>query len=599
MPSQTSPSGRLTAFRKQLINQNLGGFIVPRADEHQGEYVPEHADRLAWLTGFTGSAGNSVILQDSAAVFVDGRYTLQVRNESDSALFDFPHFSETPPTKWIAQNIPVGAKLGYDPWLHTPYQVTRFKNACAKADAQLVACTKNPVDAIWADQPPPPVSPAVPLGEKFTGQTSLKKRQDLAVKLQAERLDAVVLAAPDSICWLLNMRGNDVPYAPLVLCFALLYNTGDVDLFIEGQKITNELRTALDDGINIRTRGDMADALDKMGHDENSVSIDPNGVPAWIQERLIEAGASIVFADDPCQLPKAIKNDTELNGIRDAHHRDGAALSQFLAWLAETAPEGNVTEISATDKLEEFRSANATFRGLSFTTISGSGPNGAIVHYRVTPESNRPLELGSLYLVDSGAQYPDGTTDVTRTIAIGQPSDEMRNRFTLVLQGHIGLARAAFPVGTTGSQLDPLARRALWAAGLDFEHGTGHGVGHYLSVHEGPQRISKAGNTVALQPGMVISNEPGYYKTDAFGIRIENLQAVNTIETPEGGEKDLLGFEVLTLAPIDLALVEISIMSSQEIEWLNAYHARVRAEISPLVDDTTRTWLEIATKSIG
>jgi Xaa-Pro aminopeptidase len=385
----------------------------------------------------------------------------------------------------------------------------------------------------------------------------------------------------------------------LVLCFALIHSDGTIELFIDQQKITEELSAAWDDSIKIRTRNEMADTLYTLGRAEKSVSLDPNGVPAWIQDRLNQAGVNIVFADDPCQLPKAIKNDIEMNGIRNAHHRDGAALTQFLAWLAKAALDGDVTEISAADRLEQFRSAHETFRGLSFTTISGSGPNGAIVHYRVTPDSNRSLESGSLYLVDSGAQYPDGTTDVTRTIAIGQPSDEMRNRFTLVLQGHIALARATFPKGTTGSQLDPLARRALWAAGLDYEHGTGHGVGHYLSVHEGPQRISKAGNTVALQAGMVISNEPGYYKTDAYGIRIENLQAVCSIDTPEKGEKDLLGFEVLTLAPIDLALVETAILTAEEIEWLNAYHARVKAEIGPLVDDATRAWLETATQVIG
>jgi Xaa-Pro aminopeptidase len=596
---QTLLTERLVAFREQLRDQGLDGFIVPRADEHQGEYVPEHADRLAWMTGFTGSAGNAVILQDRAALFVDGRYTLQVRNESDETHYDFPSFTEEPPAKWIAKHISAGAKLGYDPWLHTPHQVARFKNACAKADAELVASAENPVDAIWSDQPPPPISPAVPLGVEFTGRTSLKKRNDIGKKLQAEKLDATVLAAPDSIAWLLNMRGADVPYSPLVLCFALIHSDGTIELFIDQQKITEELSAAWDDSIKIRTRNEMADTLYTLGRAEKSVSLDPNGVPAWIQDRLNQAGVNIVFADDPCQLPKAIKNDIEMNGIRNAHHRDGAALTQFLAWLAKAALDGDVTEISAADRLEQFRSAHETFRGLSFTTISGSGPNGAIVHYRVTPDSNRSLESGSLYLVDSGAQYPDGTTDVTRTIAIGQPSDEMRNRFTLVLQGHIALARATFPKGTTGSQLDPLARRALWAAGLDYEHGTGHGVGHYLSVHEGPQRISKAGNTVALQAGMVISNEPGYYKTDAYGIRIENLQAVCSIDTPEKGEKDLLGFEVLTLAPIDLALVETAILTAEEIEWLNAYHARVKAEIGPLVDDATRAWLETATQVIG
>jgi Xaa-Pro aminopeptidase len=592
-------SARLGALRKQLKDQGLDGFIVPRADEHQGEYVPAHADRLAWLTGFSGSAGNAVILQDKAAVFVDGRYTLQVRNETEGDLYDFPHFTNEPATKWITKHISTGAKLGYDPWLHTPHQVTRFKNACANADAKLVACSANPIDAIWEDQPRPPVSPAIPLEITYTGRTSQKKREELAKNLQTEKIDATVLAAPDSIAWLLNMRGNDVPYSPLVLCFALVHNNGNVDLFIDQQKITDELAASFDNGIKVLDRNNIEDALSALGQSSKSVSLDPNGAPSWIQDRLNQAGAQVVFADDPCQLPKAIKNDIEINGIRAAHHRDGAALTQFLAWLNTAARQGGVSEISAADKLEEFRSRNTMFRGLSFTTISGAGPNGAIVHYRVTAESNIPLEKGSLYLVDSGAQYPDGTTDVTRTIAIGTPSDEMRNRFTLVLQGHIALARATFPKGTTGSQLDPLARRALWAAGLDFEHGTGHGVGHYLSVHEGPQRISKARNTVALQPGMVISNEPGYYKSNAYGIRIENLQTVIPVNAPLGGEKELLGFEVLTLAPMDLTLVDTSILSADEISWLNAYHAQVRAEISPLVDDETRVWMETATQPIN
>ncbi len=592
-------SERLGALRKQLKNQGLDGFIVPRADEHQGEYVPAHADRLSWLTGFSGSAGNAVILPDKAAIFVDGRYTLQVRNETDGNLYNFPHFTDEPLAEWTTKHIPAGANLGYDPWLHTPHQVTRFKNACANADAKLVACPANPIDAIWANQPLSPVSRAVPLEITYTGRTSEDKREELAKKLRSAKLDATVLAAPDSIAWLLNMRGNDVPYSPLVLCFALVHNNGNVDLFINQQKITDDLAASFDDRIKILDRNDIEMALHGLGQLNKAVSLDPNGVPSWIEDRLNRAGAQVVFADDPCQLPKAMKNSIEINGIRAAHRRDGAALTQFLAWLSKAVPQGGVTEISAANKLEEFRSQNSNFRSLSFPTISGAGPNGAIVHYRVTAESNSPLENGSLYLVDSGAQYPDGTTDVTRTIAIGPPNDEMRNRFTLVLQGHISLACTKFPKGTTGSQLDPLARRPLWAAGLDFEHGTGHGVGHYLSVHEGPQRISKASNTVALLPGMVISNEPGYYKTGAYGIRIENLQTVIPVDAPNGGEKELLGFEVLTLAPMDLELVDTLMLSTDEISWLNDYHARVREEIGPLLDAETRAWMEIATQPIN
>ena len=596
--SDKAPAARLAALRAQLAAVKLDGFIVPHSDEHQNEFLPPRAERLAWLTGFTGSAGMAIVLADQAAVFVDGRYTLQVRNQVEAALYSFHHLIEQPATDWIAENLGKGARLGYDPWLHGVRGVDRLRQACDKAGAELVAVDGNPLDAVWTDQPLPPQTPVVPHELRFTGRASAEKRTELAEKLADNDITAVVLTQPDSIAWLLNVRGNDVSHTPLPLSFAILNADATVDWFVDPAKISDPLIEHLGNGVSRHAPDALGGALDRLGKTGARVQACPDTAASWVFDRLTAAGADIRRAADPVTLPKAIKNQTELDGTRAAHRRDGAALTRFLAWLASEAPGGSVTEIGAVEKLADIRGSGDRFRELSFDTISGAGPNGAIVHYRVTPETDRALASGELYLVDSGAQYLDGTTDVTRTVAIGAPSVEMRDRFTRVLKGHIAIARARFPTGTTGGQLDSLARQFLWQSGLDYDHGTGHGVGSYLGVHEGPHRISKAGTTQALQPGMIVSNEPGYYKEGAYGIRIENLVAVVPVDGIAGAERDILGFETLTLAPLDPACVEASLLSEEESAWFDAYQARVMTEIGPLVDDATRSWLATVTQPL-
>jgi Xaa-Pro aminopeptidase len=593
-----SPKERLARLRAELKRRRVHGFLVPRADEHQGEYVPARAQRLAWLTGFTGSAGLAVVLPQAAAVFVDGRYTLQAQAEVDDALYVRRHLSEEPATDWVAATLKPGEVLGYDPRLHTVGEVERFRAAAAKAGGSIQALDDNPLDAVWPDQPPPPLAPVTRHELRFAGESAEAKRQSLARKLAAERVGAAVLTAPDSIAWLLNIRGGDVPHTPLPLAFAILNNDATVDLFIDGRKLAPGLREHLGNAVRVAPPETFGEALDRLGAAKRRVQVDPASAAAYVFDRLALAGAQIHRAADPVQLPKASKNRAELDGTRLAHRRDGAALTRFLAWLASRALEGGLGEIAASDKLEALRAMGDNFRDLSFPTISGAGPNGAIVHYRASPESERRLEKGTLYLVDSGAQYLDGTTDVTRTVAIGEPTPEMRDRFTRVLKGHIALATCRFPKGTTGSQLDSLARRALWEIGLDYDHGTGHGVGSYLAVHEGPQRISKLPNAQALLPGMIVSNEPGYYKAGAYGIRIENLVVVTALER-RGGEREMLGFETITLAPVDRALIEPTLLEAGEIAWLDAYHARVREELTPLVDADTARWLAQATRPLA
>ena len=596
----TLPRGqRLARLRAELAGRGLDGFIVPRADEHQGEYVPARAERLAWLTGFTGSAGAAVVLKDRAAVFIDGRYVLQVKDEVDAVDYAYCHLVDEPPAEWIAKSLPPKARFGYDPWLHTPNDVERLAKACAKAGVELVAVDSNPIDAAWVDQPAAPIAPVVAHDIAFAGKTSAEKRRDIAAVLRAEGLEAQILADPASVAWLLNIRGADVPNTPFALAFALVHADASVDLFIDRRKLAPGLMAHLGNEVRVAAPDELGPTLVRLGPAKTRLGIDPAGSPEWTRRRAQAAGAEIVFRDDPCALPKACKNPVEIDGTRAAHRRDGAALTRFLAWLARTAPEGRLTEIAAAEKLEAFRREGERIRSLSFSTISGAGANGAIVHYRVSETSNRVLDLGSLYLVDSGAQYLDGTTDVTRTVAIGTPPAEARDRFTRVLKGHIAIAMLRFPEGTTGSQIDILARQPLWQAGLDYDHGTGHGVGSFLGVHEGPHRISKIANRIAFKPGMIVSNEPGYYKTGAYGIRIENLVTVVAVDPPPGAERKLLGFETLTLAPIDTALVELKLLSSDEIAWFDAYHRRVRETIGPLVDAETRAWLDQATRPIG
>ncbi len=585
---------RLESLRSELARQGLDGFIVPHSDEFQNEYLPPSAERLAWLTGFTGSAGVAVVLAEKAAVFTDGRYTLQIREQVDAALYDIRHITEEPPKDWIAANLPEGGRLGYDPWLHTVKALETWRKAAEKAGGVLVAAETNPLDAVWTDRPAEPAAPIVPHDLAFAGESAAAKRKRVGEALPEQDADAAVITAPDSIAWLLNVRGGDVDHTPLPLSFAILYANGRVEWFVDPAKTSPALAAHLGDEVTVRGRNEFEPALWALGN--SRVLADPAGTAALVLDRLGKAGAKIVKEPDPCQLPKACKNAVEIEGTRAAHRRDGAALTRFLGWLTAEAP--GISEIAAAEKLKSFRLENDRISDLSFRTISGSGPNGAIVHYSVTEESDRKLGAGELYLVDSGGQYLDGTTDVTRTVAIGEPTAEMRDRFTRVLKGHIALATAHFPEGTTGSQLDALARGALWQAGLDYDHGTGHGVGSYLGVHEGPQRISKIPNTVALKPGMIVSNEPGYYKAGEYGIRIENLVTVVPVEIA-GAEKPMLGFETLTLAPIDLNLVEPSLLLPAEIVWLNDYQARVRETLAPLVDEDTAKWLEQATRATG
>jgi Xaa-Pro aminopeptidase len=591
---------RLAVLRARLKAMGVDGFIVPRADAHQGEYVPASEQRFGWLTGFTGSAGIAVVLGDKAALFVDGRYTLQARGEVDTARFSIQHVSRLPPSRWVNANIARGAVLGYDPWLMTPRDVARFAAACQEGGARLKALARNPVDVIWRARPAPPLAPIRPLATRFAGESAADKRRKIAAGLAADGIDAAVLTRPDSIAWLLNIRGGDVAHSPLALAFALIRKDARVDLFTDPRKVLPETAEHLGPTVSVRPVTDLGPALDALGQRDACVLADPAGAPDWVFRRLARAGADIREGDDPCQMPKACKNRVELSGIRAAHRRDGAALTRFIAWLAAEAPKGKLTEKAAADVLEAMRAGGRFFQGLSFPTISGAGPHGAIVHYRVTAETNRKLRPGEMYLLDSGAQYLDGTTDVTRTLFIGggkPPTAAMKDHFTRVLKGHIQLATVRFPEGTSGSQLDVLARRALWQAGLEYDHGTGHGVGHFLSVHEGPQRISQIPNSVALRPGMVVSNEPGYYKAGAYGIRIENLVAVRADGKGAGG-RPMYAFETLTLAPIERRLIEPRLLTAEEKTWLDAYHRQVATVIGPQLDTKTRAWLKKATAPV-
>lgn len=593
-PSGPVPGDRLDALRAELAARGLSGFVVPRADEHQGEYVAPSARRLAWLTGFTGSAGMAVVLATQAAVFVDGRYTLQVRSEVDTTRFEPVHLIDCPPPRWLGERLRAGDRLGYDPWLHTADQVEALRAAAERAGATLVACDHNPVDAVWAERPSPPTAPVLAHALAFAGRSSAEKRGDVAEILRADRFDAAVLSDPSSVAWLLNIRGGDVAYTPLPLCFAILGADGRVALFLDPAKLDAAVRAHLGAEVTVSALAELPAALAELAG--KRVRVDAATGAAAICDRLDAAGARVERGPDPCVLPKACKNPVELAGARAAHVRDGVAVVRFLAWLEGRA---GVDELGAAARLEAFRAEGEHFRGLSFPTIAGSGPHGAIVHYRSTPASNRALQPGELFLLDSGAQYLDGTTDITRTVFVrgagATPGAEERERFTLVLKGHVGLSRALFPAGTTGSQLDVLARQPLWRRGLDYDHGTGHGVGSYLSVHEGPQRVSKLGTgAVALRPGMVLSNEPGYYKSGAYGIRTENLVAVAAAEGPAGAERELLRLDTLTLAPYDRALVEPALLDAEERAWVDAYHARVAATLSPLLDAATAAWLTAA-----
>lgn len=590
-----APPDRLRMLRDELRRRGLAGFLAPRTDAFMGEYMPACAERVRWLTGFAGSAGFVGVAMETAAIFVDGRYTLQVRDQVDVDAFTPRDIADAPPADWIAETFAAGDRIGYDPWLHTRAGLARLTRAAEEVGAELVVQPDNPIDAVWANRPPFPDAPVALHPLEFAGEGASDKCLRLGAALARRKLEAAVITASDSIAWLLNIRGADVPNCPLALSYAILRGDGTVTWFIDAAKVPSEVRLALGDMVTLRPLEEIGVALESLGAEGARIQADPTGSPAAIFDHLIAGGAEIVEGDDPCLKPKACKNEIEIEGARIAHRRDGAALARFLKWLDDRAPEGDLTELEAIDHLYGLRAEGERFRGPSFDTIAGYGPNGAIVHYRASAETNRRIEPGSLLLVDSGGQYDEGTTDVTRTIPIGEPTVEMKKRFTQVLKGHIAIATARFPKGVTGSQLDPFARAALWADGLDYAHGTGHGVGSYLNVHEGPQRISKGHSTVALEIGMIVSNEPGYYKTDAFGIRIENLVAVYpVVDIPPDAELDLYGFETLTLAPIDRRLIATEMLSVAERTWLDDYHARVLEEIRPMVDAPVRDWLETA-----
>lgn len=595
---------RLAALREELARRGLDGFVVPISDEHLSEYVGAYAQRLAWLTGFGGSAGTVAVLKDpkagkGAAIFVDGRYTLQVRDQVDGRLYDYKSVPADSLADWLAENAPAGAKVAYDPWLHTQGWAKATAARLEKAGATLVAVDSNPIDAVWADQPAPSPAPAVLQDDSLTGRSSADKRAAIADWLRAEGLDAVIISALDSVAWVLNVRGADVERTPVVLSYLTVLADGTADWFVAPGKVPAEVSAALGNAVRIRPRDQFAAALAEMSG--KRVATDPARSVAAVFKALEDAGATVAPLQDPAVLPKAIKTPAEIAGHRAAQARDGAAVSRFLHWLSVNGPKCVVDELSAANQLESFRAATARLRDLSFDTISGSGPNGAIVHYRVSEETNRLLQPNSVYLVDSGGQYADGTTDITRTVWIGpdEAPAEVKDRFTRVLKGHIALAVQTFPAGTTGSQLDILARQFLWQAGLDYAHGTGHGVGAFLAVHEGPQRIAKprggqAGTEQELLAGMILSNEPGYYKTGEYGIRVENLVLVEPRQIP-GMEGEWLGFETLTLAPIDKALIDTALLTTAEREWIDAYHARVHEVVAPqLLEKAARAWLDEA-----
>jgi Xaa-Pro aminopeptidase len=594
-PAASAP--RLAALRTELARRGLTGFVVPHADRHQSEFLPPSEERLAWLTGFTGSAGSAVVLIGRAALFVDGRYTLQAREQVDAALFDIENIADTAPDQWIERTLAKGDVLGYDPWLHTLDGADKLATACTNAGATLVALEANPLDEVWADRPAPPVGPVTLHDIRYAGDAAETKLATIRPEIAKLKADALVVSDPHAVAWTFNVRGSDVSHTPLPLSFAVIPREGRPSLFIDGRKLSNDVRHRLEELADVREPDTFAGALSALGAAGQTVRLDPRTAADALARLIKSGGGKVLKGPDPIIALKAVKNAVEMEGAREAHRRDGAAVTRFLAWFDREASKGQLTEIDAVAALETFRRETGALKNVSFPTISGAGPDGAIVHYRVTRNTNRVIAPGDVFLIDSGGQYLDGTTDITRTVIVGEPSVEMRDRFTRVLKGHIAIATAVFPEGATGAQLDPLARQALWHAGVDYDHGTGHGVGSYLSVHEGPASISKLG-TVALKRGMVLSNEPGYYKTGGYGIRIENLVLVVEGPSVAGAEKPLNAFETLTLAPIDVRLIARELLSDAEAAWLDAYHARVRKTLTPLVDADTAAWLEAATQPL-
>jgi len=588
----TAVAPRLAALRDELTRQNLTGFILPRADRHQNEYVPPSEQHLAWLTGFTGSAGAVIVLADRAVLFVDGRYTLQARDQVDQDLFAIQNITETTPEAWIETNLSAGAALAYDPWLHTVSGAEKLAKACEAAGGKLVPA--SPLDAIWRDRPPVPLGPVSLHDLRFAGEPADAKLTRVRAELARLKADAIVVSDPCALAWTFNIRGADVAHTPLVLGFATVPEDGRPALYVDGRKLGNHVRAALEALADVRAPDQFTVDLEALGGAHKTVRLDQATGADAINRIVRDAGGKITSGPDPIVQMKAVKNASEIAGARAAHLRDGVAVSRFLAWFEHEAPNGKLTEIDAVEALEDFRRQTGVLKDISFPTIAGSGPHGAIVHYRVTRKSNRRISRGEIFLIDSGAQYEDGTTDITRTVIVGEPTAEMRDRFTRVLKGHIAIATARFPDGTTGAQLDSFARQFLWRAGLDFDHGTGHGVGSYLSVHEGPGRIAKLGSA-PLKRGMILSNEPGYYRAGAYGIRIENLVLVTEAPGLPTADRPFNAFETLTLAPIDARLVDPGLLTPEERAWFDVYQARVRETLAPHLDTTARAWLFAAT----
>ncbi len=598
---------KLADLRAELAKRGVDGFFIPRADEFQGEYVPPRAERLAWITNFTGSAGSAIVLKDKAAFFTDGRYTLQAHDQVNAKDFDICSISEKQgpvptmkPTEWLEKNLPKGGKFGIDPWVHTPADMKRIKDAVEKAGGTLVLLNDNPLDAAWKNQPPAPLSPVVPQPLKFAGKSSEDKRDDLSAVLAAKGADAIAITLPEEICWMLNVRGGDVPCTPFALSYAIAHKDGSVDWFIDQRKVTEETKQWIGADVRLHDLSEFASSLAATAKGKK-IWVDPGSAPVKAQDIVIAAGGSVLSEKSPLQLMKAKKNAVEIQGSIDAHIRDGVAVTKFLAAISGQSAAAKYDELTAADLLQKFREEGQNFRGLSFDTISGAGGNGAIVHYRSSPRTNKPLTTGPIYLVDSGAQYLDGTTDITRTVAVDNVTAEMKEHFTRVLKGHIDVAMSVFPAGTVGKELDDKARAPLKEVGLDYAHGTGHGVGSYLSVHEGPCGISPLSTTVPLEPGMIISNEPGFYKEGAYGIRIENLVTVVDTGKKDKDCKQLLAFKTLTQAPIDRNLIEPSLLTKEELNWLNDYHAEVRKNIAPLLksDPAALAFLEKATEPLN
>jgi Xaa-Pro aminopeptidase len=595
-PSVGKP--RVAKLREWLAANELDGFLVPRADEHQGEYVPARAARLRWLTGFSGSAGVALVLANRAFVFVDGRYTLQVRAEVDLDIFSIESLVDNPPPVWMRSNLAKGTRLGFDPWLHTVSEVKALQASADKVGAELVAVEKNPIDIIWDDQPEPPVSPVEIHPIAFAGELARDKLARLAASIARDGATHAVLTDPSSIAWAFNIRGNDVPHTPLALGFAILAAEGQHQLFMDSRKFSREVAAYLTQLTGLSKPDAFEPAIATLAANGAKIALDPVLAADRLRMLVEENGGTVIAATDPARIPRATKNRAEIEGSRAAHRRDGAAVAKLLCWLDRQQP-GSLDEIAVVTKLEECRrltgeETQMPLRDVSFDTISGAGPNGAIMHYRVSRATSRKLAAGELFLLDSGAQYQDGTTDITRTVPVGQPTEEMRERYTLVLKGLIAISTLRFPSGTRGSEIDAIARMALWQRGLDYAHGTGHGVGSYLAVHEGPQRIARTG-TEKLLEGMMLSNEPGYYKEGHYGIRLENLIVVDPAENLPGGDIAMHGFETLTLAPFDSRLLRPDLMTRDELHWLDTYHARVLAEIGPMLDGEVLAWLEKAT----